>query len=100
MKISSTTTVGTSNYKASGGLIRTTVEIVEEKISEVIISGDFFMLPNEAIAQLEREIIDSSIEGNELLQRIRIAYSENGIISPGVDPDDIEKSIRMAITQN
>jgi lipoate-protein ligase A len=99
VKISATTSVGTSNFKAPGGLIRTTVEIVDEKISEVVISGDFFMLPSEAIAQLEREIIGSSIEGKELLQRIRIAYTENGIESPGVLPEDIEKSIRMTIEQ-
>jgi len=100
VKISATTSVGTSNYKAAGGLIRTTVEVVDEKISEVVISGDFFMLPNEAIAQLEREIIGSSIEEDELLRRIRVAYSENGIISPGVTPEDIKTTIRKAIDTN
>ena len=58
------------------------------------------MLPNEAISQLERELVGSSIEGDELLRRIRIAYSENGIESPGVDPEDIETSIRRAISQD
>ena len=99
VKISATTSIGTSNYKAPGGLIRSTVEVVDEKISEVVISGDFFMLPNEAISQLEKELIGSTIEGDELLQRIRVAYTENGIESPGVLPEDIEKSIRMAISQ-
>jgi len=100
VKISATTSVGTSNYKAPGGLIRSTVEVVDEKINEVIVSGDFTMLPNEGISQLEREIVGSSIEGDELLRRIRVAYSENGIESPGVDPEDIEKSIRLAISQD
>jgi lipoate-protein ligase A len=99
VKISATTSVGTSNFKAPGGLIRSTVEVVEEKINEIILSGDFTMLPNEAITQLERELIGSSIEGDELLRRIRIAYTENGIESPGVVPEDFEKSIRMAISQ-
>ena len=99
VKISATTSVGTSNYKAPGGLIRATVEIVEGKINEIILSGDFTMLPTEAITQLEREIIGSSIEEDELLRRIRIAYTENGIESPGVLPEDFEKSIRMAISQ-
>lgn len=97
VRISATTSVGTSNFKTPGGLIRTTVEIVDEKVNEVIISGDFFMLPNEAISQLEREIVGSPIEGDELIRRIRIAYSENGIESPGVNPKDIETGIRMAI---
>jgi len=99
VKISASTSVGTSNYKVPGGLIRSTVEVVDEKINELVISGDFFMLPNEGISQLEREIIGSSIKGDELLRRIRVAYSENGIESPGVDPEDIEKSIKLAISQ-
>lgn len=99
VRISATTSVGTANYKAPGGLIRATVEIVEGKINEVVISGDFTMLPSKAIAQLEQEIIGSSVEGEELLQRIRIAYSENGIESPGVLPEDFEKTIRLAISQ-
>ncbi|TFH11738.1 MAG: hypothetical protein E4H14_00320 [Candidatus Thorarchaeota archaeon] len=97
VKISATTSVGTSNFKAPGGLIRSTVEVIEQKVSEIVISGDFFMLPNEAISQLEKELVGSSIESDELLRRIRVAYSENGIESPGVDPEDIVTSIRMAI---
>jgi len=97
VKISATTSVGTSNYKAPGGLIRSTVEVVEGKINEIVLSGDFTMLPTEAIIQLEREIIGSSIEGDELLRRIRIAYTENGIESPGVVPEDFEKTIKMAV---
>jgi lipoate-protein ligase A len=100
VKISATTSIGTSNYKAPGGLIRATVEVVDEKINEIIISGDFTMLPSEAISQLEKELIGSSIEGEELLKRIRLAYSENGIESPGVEPADFEKVIKMAISQN
>ena len=97
VKISATTSVGTSNYKAPGGLIRSTVEVVEGKINEIVLSGDFTMLPTEAIVELEREIIGSSIEGDELLRRIRIAYSENGIESPGVVPEDFEQTIKMAV---
>ena len=100
VKISATTSVGTSNYKAPGGLIRATVEIVDEKINEIVLSGDFTMLPSVAIAQLERELLGSSIEGDELLKRIRLAYSENGIESPGVEPTDLETVIKMAVSQN
>lgn len=97
VRISSTTSVGTANFKAPGGLIRATVEKVEGKLNEVIISGDFFMLPNEAISQLERKIVGASIEGDDVLNRIRQAYQDISIESPGVTPEDIEKAIRMAI---
>jgi len=97
VRISATTSVGTANYKAPGGLIRATVEKVEGRLNEVVISGDFFMLPNEAIGLLERNIIGASIEGEEILQRLVQSYDEHNIESPGVTPQDIESAIRLAI---
>ncbi len=97
VRISATTSVGTANFKAPGGLIRATVEKVEEKLNEVVISGDFFMLPSDAISKLERTIIGASIEGDEIIQRIKQAYKEFVAESPGVTPTDIETAIRMAI---
>jgi lipoate-protein ligase A len=97
VRISATTIVGTANYKAPGGLIRATVERVDGKVNEVIISGDFFMLPNEAIAQLERKIVGAQVEGDEIIVRIKDAYKEFNIESPGVTPEDIETVIRLSI---
>lgn len=97
VRISATTTVGTATYKAPGGLIRATIEKVDGKLSEVVVSGDFFMLPNESISWLERKIIGAAVEGNEIIQRIEQAYDEYNIESPGVTPEDIETAIRMAI---
>lgn len=97
VRISSTTTVGTANFKAPGGLLRATIEKVDKKLDEVIISGDFFMLPTEAISQLERRIIGASVEGDDIINRIKGAYTEINIESPGVTPEDIETVIRMAI---
>ena len=97
VRISATTSVGTANFKAPGGLIRATIEKVEGKLNEVVISGDFFMLPSDAISKLERRIIGASIEGDEITKRIEQAFSEYIAESPGVTPADIETAIRMAI---
>jgi lipoate-protein ligase A len=86
-----------ANFKAPGGLIRATVERVEDKVRDLVISGDFFMLPNEAISQLERKIIGASVAGDEILNRIKNAYAKLSIESPGVAPTDIETAIRMAL---
>jgi lipoate-protein ligase A len=96
VRISATTIVGTANHKAPGGLIRATVERVDGKVNEVIISGDFFMLPNKAIAQLERKIVGASVEGDAIINRIKDAYTEFNIESPGVTPEDIETVIRLS----
>ncbi|TFG33838.1 lipoate--protein ligase family protein [Candidatus Thorarchaeota archaeon] len=97
VRISATTSVGTANYKAPGGLVRATIEKVDGKVNEIVLSGDFFMLPNEAISWLELKIIGASVEGEEIIQRIKQAYNEYKIESPGVTPEDIETAIRMAI---
>ncbi len=97
VRISATTSVGTANFKAPGGLIRATVEKVDGKLNEVVISGDFFMLPSDSISKLERRIVGASIEGDEITRRIEQAYREHVVESPGVTPADIETAIRMAV---
>ncbi len=97
VKISASTTVGTANYKAPGGLIRVTVEDVDARIQEIIISGDFFMLPIDAITRLEEALygVETSPEG--VLAGVKRAYEEIGIESPGVSPEDVAAAISMAI---
>lgn len=97
VRISATTSVGTANHKAPGGLIRATIEKVDSNVNAITISGDFFMLPNEAISQLEKQIVGASIEGSAIIDRIKSAYAEHNIESPGVTPEDIEAAIRLAI---
>lgn len=99
VRISATTTIGTANYKAPGGLMRSTVELVDEKIHEIVLSGDFFMLPVDAISNLEKELIGVRIENGELLERIKQAYQKHNIESPGVTPEDVETVIKMSQEQ-
>jgi lipoate-protein ligase A len=100
VRISATTSVGTANFKAPGGLIRSTVEKVDGKINEVVISGDFFMLPSNAIAELEKSLIGADVEGDELIGRIKQAYAAIGIESPGITPEDIETTIKNAVAND
>ncbi|MFX0107839.1 MAG: lipoate--protein ligase [Candidatus Hodarchaeota archaeon] len=99
VRISATTTIGTADYKAPGGLIRITVEDHEGTIKDIIISGDFTMLPLEGITNLEKALLGARIDGDEILNRIKAAYSEHSIESPGVTPEDIETAIKTAFSQ-
>lgn len=99
VRISATTRMGTSNYKAPGGLIRVTAEEVEGKLNEIIISGDFFMLPMDAISNLEKTLIGAKIENGNLLNKVDEAYSRFNIESPGVTPQDIETAVKLAFEQ-
>lgn len=97
VKISSTTIVGTANFKAPGGLIRITVEDVDSRINEIVISGDFFMLPSDAIRKLEQSLIGIGTSEDEILEGVRKAYNDINIESPGVTPSDIATAIKMAV---
>lgn len=73
-------------YKAKGGLIKTRIELENEKIKNVKIFGDFFFYPEDKLFELEKELIGKN--KNEILDIIEKFYKKNGIESPGVEPKD------------
>ena len=99
VKISATSSVGTSNYKAEGGLIRVTLEEVDDRIKEIVISGDFFMLPTDAIGRLERGLINTKTTPDDILESIKKQYTEIPIESPGITPEDLLSAIKLAIAE-
>jgi len=73
-------------YKAPGGLIRADFEVEEGKFAHVILSGDFFCFPEEAIGWLETRLEGEPIgEVQSLLTRF---YSEKEIETPGIEIGD------------
>jgi lipoate-protein ligase A len=76
-----------------------TAEEVEGRLNEVVISGDFFMLPMDAIANLEDTLKGAKIENGDILNKVKNAYSRYNIDSPGVTPEDVETAIKLAFEQ-
>ncbi|MDF1541242.1 MAG: biotin/lipoate A/B protein ligase family protein, partial [Candidatus Thorarchaeota archaeon] len=66
VRLTATTIMGTANHKATGGLMRVTQTVDDEKISEIVISGDFFVFPGEALRKIEENLIGASVEGDEI----------------------------------
>jgi len=79
--------------------MRVTAEEVEGKLNEIVISGDFFMLPVDAISNLEISLKGAKVENGDLLRKINEAYSKHNIESPGVTPEDIETAVKLAFEQ-
>jgi len=69
-------------------MIRLTAEIMEDKILDVIIAGDFFAIPEEAMSGLEEELRGCRLVKEELLERIKAFYERSGIQTPGIGPED------------
>ncbi|TFF95450.1 hypothetical protein EU546_03255 [Candidatus Thorarchaeota archaeon] len=99
VKISATAALGTANFKAEGGLIRVTAEVVEGKIEEIVVSGDFFMIPSKGIELVEWAITGAKAEREEILNRITEVYADRSLQSPGVTPEDITKAVILAVQE-
>lgn len=87
--------MGTAELKVEGGkLVEAKVKISEGKISEILITGDFYMHPEEKIEELEKSLLGTSIE--KLNDNIYKFFKKKSITLVGVRPKDFAKVILMA----
>jgi lipoate-protein ligase A len=80
-------------HKAPGGLIRGDVEIADDVISSVVLSGDFFFYPPEKLADLSQALVGT--KAGQAEQAIREFYTAHGIESPGVEPADFVRVVAV-----
>ena len=74
-------------------MIRLTAELVGDKILDIIISGDFFAVPEDAMPGLEDALKGCRLERNELLERIKAFYASTGVETPGIGPEDFVEAL-------
>jgi lipoate-protein ligase A len=73
-------------HKAPGGLLRATLELREEVMESVELSGDFFCYPRQAIDRLERLLAGTPLRGARgVLEEL---YRTPGLEVPGVAVTD------------
>ncbi len=97
VKISGATSVSESAYKAPGGLIRVTMIIEENRIKEIMFSGDFWIYPQDKLAELEKSLTMAPTNREEITKIIRSFYEKEGIETPGVTPEDFATVINQAL---
>ncbi|MEM2526763.1 MAG: lipoate protein ligase C-terminal domain-containing protein [Candidatus Bathyarchaeia archaeon] len=86
-----------AEYKVEGGkLIKVQLEREDNKIKAIKITGDFFMHPEELIDELEKSLIECSIEESAITEIIKRFIEEKGVILLGVAPEDFAKCIVRA----
>jgi lipoate-protein ligase A len=95
VKVSGRTSVGEGIYKSAGGLIRVTAEFAENKINEILISGDFTFIPPK-IPELEKSLFNADVSEKNLSAVVEEFYRQNKILSPGTGPSDFAKAIIIA----
>ena len=93
VKVTGGVYVNESTYKSPGGLIRVTSEVKDGIIRDIMISGDFWFIPQESLPGLEEALTGLSLDEATLLRGIEGFYQENDIESPGTTPADFVKTI-------
>lgn len=83
-------------HKAPGGLIRATIRTREQKLDDVMLSGDFFIYPQDSIPGLEMALVGSFLVEQELYERSAEYWKDNQIEAPGLAPRDVAKVILLA----
>lgn len=96
VKVATGISVVESAYKSRGGLIRVTMEIKEAKINDILISGDFWIYPTDALPKLEQTLKGATIDEKAINDRIYAFYKAHNLQSPGTTPEDFTKAILMA----
>lgn len=77
-------------------LIRITLETANGHISDILISGDFFYEPEDALGELEEELKGMKIRKKILTQKIEEFLEKKGIQLAGVTAKDFVEAILVA----
>ncbi len=83
-------------FKAKGGLIRTSQEVEEKRISEIVISGDFNFYPKSELAEMEKDLEKTKRDTETVKRKMEEFYDREKIEVPGVEPEDFTEAIMEA----
>lgn len=74
-------------------LIRITAELSGEKINDIMITGDFFIIPSDAITKIEEELKGVHLDKEKLEAKIKDVIKKHNIEIPGIDIKDLTDAI-------
>lgn len=79
-------------YKAPKGLIRVHADVENDLILEIRITGDFFLIPEDALELLEKHLHGVELERKFVDNAIGVFYAI-GVITPMLTKDDFVNAI-------
>ncbi|MBN2458509.1 hypothetical protein JXB31_05250 [Candidatus Woesearchaeota archaeon] len=62
-------------------------------IASAIISGDFFLYPEEKIVEIERSLSGARLEKKEIVRRVMSVIEKHKLVLVGISPDDIAEAV-------
>lgn len=86
-----------SDYKAPGGkLVRVRLSEEDGKVRSVQISGDFFLVPEDTLPELERALEGAELRQEEIRRRVDRFFEVNRVQSLGISRDDFVLAVLSA----
>ncbi len=85
-------------HKVPGGkLIKIKLDEEDGRIKRVVITGDFFLHPEDCIHSIEKDLLNCRINSIDLLNRIESTMTEMSCQFIGATPNDIVYAILKAM---
>ena len=86
-------------YKVPGGkLLCAKVDVTNDRISSLQISGDFFLLPETDLEDLEVQLIGMEAAPDVIKDKVNSFFGERKTTIVGASPDDFAHVINTAIS--
>ncbi len=93
---------GSVSEKVKGGkLVRVTVEHDRHSIQSVIITGDFFLHPEDKLELIERALanLPLMVQEEDLRRRIEFVVEAEGITMIGITPEAVARLVKQVVLQ-
>ena len=88
---------GEQRVKAVAGLIRAVILVHQNRIYDLILTGDFHPRPHTILAEMEAALRDAPAHPEEIQRRIREIYRRPGVEISGTDPEDFVSAVIGAL---
>ncbi len=88
-----------ASLRAEKGVIEVELAVEKKVISEVKITGDFFIYPEEAIDDIEQILIGTPSNEKAIQTNLSQLYQQKSITTPGITIDDWVKVLMLAINK-
>ncbi|MDQ3692562.1 MAG: biotin--protein ligase [Chloroflexota bacterium] len=86
-------------YKTPGGkLVVVDLTVVDDELRDVMVSGDFFLYPDEAFADLTASLegLPADLSESEIAERVRLGLPRQAELL-GSSPEAIAAAVRRAL---
>jgi hypothetical protein len=84
-------------HKARSGLIRALLKTKDGLIEDIIISGDFIMIPENTADKMEAALLGVKAEKESILKALKEFYEKNEFQCPQTYPEDFAAAIMKAV---